>query len=818
MTETLPDSYCVDFSSTQQVDFAIKENEFTAGYTARDVDGINNVRDTWNVSFSELSLAEMEVLWDFLTETKGYIAFYWTPPREEAPRKWCCMKLTRSSTSSNSWTVQAVFQEQFIHHFGQATNEFMQGVPGQGRAGDFTITLEFAPNTAGVSGVQGVGTAADIFPSQVIQEYFQFNELKTYTDAVIQGDYMYAFYGYKHIVKIHVASFKAVDLFDIDMMSSLGLDTNFPFQKRRMAADSTYLYVNSHNTGKILRITLSDFRTTSIKNVALANAGFIAFGGMFVYGGKLWMLPGDSAITAVVRLDLSDFTTVDFLDWSSLVITGSPLALVQGFVVWDHYCTCLMGKHRQFVTDQNDSRSLQFDMDNFTLGGVKLTSVPPPLALSFDRWWKNRGSWDGDSNGWVYFANEISSRVIRINTAHTTYEVWDIGSDLTPTNDFINGYTGCWIVGTDLFLLATYPFVLVKVDLTTAATVSSNVFTITDYELIDVFSYALGDNPDNRRAKVGFRQIYGDSQWIYCFPNTTNEVNTSIGIRNNIPGILRVDTGQGAYYPAASTQAADFDFGIVDWNWTGDDFSYLLPTATDLWTDNILFSFNSTSSSDHQVYALAVSMKFANSGSTIDSITLGGTPCIKAVDICVGTNYAGIWYVVSNSHGTDVVFNTSDAVHYYDLQLYTIQGVTTGAPFVVDTAYGTGTDATFTYSVDDFGTVVGAITVDETPDDWDITFDVVGFDWDNFDWWGPNPPDWTDTIFDIQFSNENNNVTGTGVSLTVDWNEPGFTDPFPWVGCVASFNRGVTATIINKYIGGTIAQGTAGIIINPVFI
>jgi phage-related protein len=166
--ETLDAKFCPDFTSEQQVDFAVMENDFTAGYTLRNADGINNIRDTWRVNFSQLQFVDMRELWDFLQSKKGYISFFWAPPREAAVRRWTCLKLSRTMESSNNWNVSAVFQESFTHYDDQVSQFHMSGAGAIGHAGDFTITLGFEAGTVGVSGIEVTGTAGTVFPSQII--------------------------------------------------------------------------------------------------------------------------------------------------------------------------------------------------------------------------------------------------------------------------------------------------------------------------------------------------------------------------------------------------------------------------------------------------------------------------------------------------------------------------------------------------------------------------------------------------------------------------------------------------------------------------
>lgn len=76
---TLPD-IGVDFGFTQQMNSSVITTEFGDGYNQRAVDGINETRYTYNLSWTNIDTDRMRILRDFFLGTKCVTAFSWTPP------------------------------------------------------------------------------------------------------------------------------------------------------------------------------------------------------------------------------------------------------------------------------------------------------------------------------------------------------------------------------------------------------------------------------------------------------------------------------------------------------------------------------------------------------------------------------------------------------------------------------------------------------------------------------------------------------------------------------------------------------------------
>lgn len=70
----------VDFGFTQQMNSSVNVTEFGDGYNQRCVDGINETRYVYNISWTNIDTVRMRILRDFFRDTKSVTAFKWIPP------------------------------------------------------------------------------------------------------------------------------------------------------------------------------------------------------------------------------------------------------------------------------------------------------------------------------------------------------------------------------------------------------------------------------------------------------------------------------------------------------------------------------------------------------------------------------------------------------------------------------------------------------------------------------------------------------------------------------------------------------------------
>lgn len=79
MTE-FPVKYQPEYSASKSITFRVLKAQFGDGYKQLVGDGINTLRHDWSLSFT-YPTEDIDVIEEFLIETKGTEPFLWTPPR-----------------------------------------------------------------------------------------------------------------------------------------------------------------------------------------------------------------------------------------------------------------------------------------------------------------------------------------------------------------------------------------------------------------------------------------------------------------------------------------------------------------------------------------------------------------------------------------------------------------------------------------------------------------------------------------------------------------------------------------------------------------
>ncbi len=88
--------------------------DFGDGYSQRTPEGLNYIKDNWNVPWNALPNSEAQTLIGFL-KAHYALPFLWTPPREAVAKKFICTQLSYSPTNdSQDYTdVSASFEQVF---------------------------------------------------------------------------------------------------------------------------------------------------------------------------------------------------------------------------------------------------------------------------------------------------------------------------------------------------------------------------------------------------------------------------------------------------------------------------------------------------------------------------------------------------------------------------------------------------------------------------------------------------------------------------------------------------------------------------------
>jgi len=87
--------------------------EFGDGFIQRAGDGINAIRDSFGLTWVNLSQVQLTEATDFLKARAGHEAFLWTPLRESVPRKFICPKWSTPFGEGTRDTLAATFEEVF---------------------------------------------------------------------------------------------------------------------------------------------------------------------------------------------------------------------------------------------------------------------------------------------------------------------------------------------------------------------------------------------------------------------------------------------------------------------------------------------------------------------------------------------------------------------------------------------------------------------------------------------------------------------------------------------------------------------------------
>jgi phage-related protein len=106
-----PMPYGPDFDTGVTPTVRVLETDFGDGYGQKAMDGINPVKDVWELSWSNLSPTEAQTAYAFLRAAGGATSFLWTPAFESTPRIWTCKKFKLTPTDPAAQTLTASFEE-----------------------------------------------------------------------------------------------------------------------------------------------------------------------------------------------------------------------------------------------------------------------------------------------------------------------------------------------------------------------------------------------------------------------------------------------------------------------------------------------------------------------------------------------------------------------------------------------------------------------------------------------------------------------------------------------------------------------------------
>lgn len=86
---------------------------FGDGYAQVAPDGLNHVKDMWDVTHSDVDHLVFLDIKAFIRARLNTTPFTWAPPGEDALRSWMCTSFKATPSPSQTWDVTLRFEEWF---------------------------------------------------------------------------------------------------------------------------------------------------------------------------------------------------------------------------------------------------------------------------------------------------------------------------------------------------------------------------------------------------------------------------------------------------------------------------------------------------------------------------------------------------------------------------------------------------------------------------------------------------------------------------------------------------------------------------------
>lgn len=112
--DTFPILYGPDWDQAVTPQIKVLKTDFGDGSTQRLKDGLNNVKDVWDVRWSNLTPTEVNTAYTFLRAKGGGTAFLWLPPFESVYRAWTCETFSKALNDPAAGMITAKFEEAFL--------------------------------------------------------------------------------------------------------------------------------------------------------------------------------------------------------------------------------------------------------------------------------------------------------------------------------------------------------------------------------------------------------------------------------------------------------------------------------------------------------------------------------------------------------------------------------------------------------------------------------------------------------------------------------------------------------------------------------
>jgi phage-related protein len=96
-----------DYSSGMNKQPRVHKIGYGDGYEQRSAKGLNNNLEKWNLTWDDLTDAEIATLLDFFDALNGVATFSWQSPYASTPKKYVCDKWDPIPVSDNSHRLSA---------------------------------------------------------------------------------------------------------------------------------------------------------------------------------------------------------------------------------------------------------------------------------------------------------------------------------------------------------------------------------------------------------------------------------------------------------------------------------------------------------------------------------------------------------------------------------------------------------------------------------------------------------------------------------------------------------------------------------------
>jgi len=102
-----------DYASSLNKQPRVKKVGFGDGYEQRTADGLNPNPDKWNLSWEELTDAEIDTLLSFFDDLDGITSFTWQSPYAATVKKYICDKWDPTPVSDDNHRLNASIYQVF---------------------------------------------------------------------------------------------------------------------------------------------------------------------------------------------------------------------------------------------------------------------------------------------------------------------------------------------------------------------------------------------------------------------------------------------------------------------------------------------------------------------------------------------------------------------------------------------------------------------------------------------------------------------------------------------------------------------------------